>query len=213
MGKTDGSKTKEHILKAAESLFSAEGYDGTSVARIAKQAGVNKGAIYYHFKNKEDILNELFKSLTKQVLEVINKSIDSIHDANHSNNIFNNKMEDMLRFIEKRKNIINIMFMESLKESDKDFSLFKCADILMNDEIKGILIKTKKENKNKNVDKQELQVYEFFTGFIPIITFAIFRQRWSNFFNYSSEKLNASFLKAFKNTHLAAHFIDELKKE
>ncbi len=41
------------ILAAAAELFAAEGYAGTKVDRIAKLAGVNKAALYYHVGGKE----------------------------------------------------------------------------------------------------------------------------------------------------------------
>lgn len=44
--------------------FSRYGYQATSIDRIAKAAGLTKGAIYYHFKNKEDLL---FAAVTKRV--------------------------------------------------------------------------------------------------------------------------------------------------
>lgn len=211
MSKTDGKKTKQKILKTAEKLFSNEGYDGTSVDRIAREAGVNKGAIYYHFKNKEDILNKLFNMLSKEILELISSSMDSIHSSNHSPEAFDRQMKEMLRFIEKRKKIINIMFMESLKESNKNFSLFECADIMINDEIKGILKKHEEAHEKTDLNKKEFQVREFFTGFIPIVTFAIFREKYAQFLNFNSNMLTETFLKAFRKTHLASQFTGERK--
>ncbi|WP_456485534.1 TetR/AcrR family transcriptional regulator [Hydrogenimonas sp.] len=43
---------KEKILLAAAKLFSSQGYDAASLEEIAKDAGVSKAAIYYHFKDK-----------------------------------------------------------------------------------------------------------------------------------------------------------------
>ena len=50
------------ILKSAESLFIKFGYDKTSVADIAKQAGISKGAIYLHFKSKDALFETLLMS-------------------------------------------------------------------------------------------------------------------------------------------------------
>lgn len=47
------------IIKAAETLFIRFGYDKTSVADIAKQAGISKGAIYLHFKSKDELFERL----------------------------------------------------------------------------------------------------------------------------------------------------------
>jgi len=58
MSNTD---TKELILDAAENLFAAEGYHGTSIRAITKEAGVNLASINYHFGSKEALVEALFK--------------------------------------------------------------------------------------------------------------------------------------------------------
>ncbi|MGH7925282.1 MAG: TetR/AcrR family transcriptional regulator [Candidatus Binatus sp.] len=42
------------LIDAAMDLFASYGYRGTSLARIARAAGVTKGALYWHFADKED---------------------------------------------------------------------------------------------------------------------------------------------------------------
>ena len=51
--------TREKILEAALSLFAENGYDGTSVGRIAESVGIRAPSLYKHFKGKEEILNTL----------------------------------------------------------------------------------------------------------------------------------------------------------
>jgi len=47
------------ILKEAASQFYLKGYDGTRIDEIASSLGVTKPFIYYHFKNKTEILDEI----------------------------------------------------------------------------------------------------------------------------------------------------------
>ncbi|RKX29567.1 MAG: hypothetical protein DRP47_01410 [Candidatus Zixiibacteriota bacterium] len=47
------------LLKAAHKLFDKKGYRATTLDEIAHGAGLTKGAVYHHFKNKEAILLEL----------------------------------------------------------------------------------------------------------------------------------------------------------
>lgn len=54
--------TKEMILEAALSLFSEQGYNGTSVEEIANEVGIKAPSLYKHFKGKEEILNALIDS-------------------------------------------------------------------------------------------------------------------------------------------------------
>ncbi len=47
------SSTRQTIIEAAWELFSRQGYHGTSMRQIARQAGIALGGIYNHFPNKE----------------------------------------------------------------------------------------------------------------------------------------------------------------
>ena len=44
------------LKETAIDCFARYGYQGTSIDRIAREAGVTKGAIYYHYKDKNDLL-------------------------------------------------------------------------------------------------------------------------------------------------------------
>jgi TetR/AcrR family acrAB operon transcriptional repressor len=61
--KEDALKTREAILDAAVQMFSIWGVSRTTLAQIAKEAGVTRGAIYWHFTNKEDLLSALWEQL------------------------------------------------------------------------------------------------------------------------------------------------------
>ncbi|MDD2885818.1 MAG: TetR family transcriptional regulator [Dechloromonas sp.] len=53
--------TRERILDAAERLFMAHGYDGTSMRQITSEAAVNLAAVNYHFGSKESLMQEVFR--------------------------------------------------------------------------------------------------------------------------------------------------------
>ncbi len=57
------------ILEAAVTVFARQGFHQSTVAQIAKEAGVADGTIYLYFKNKDDILVQFFAYRTKQVFE------------------------------------------------------------------------------------------------------------------------------------------------
>ena len=202
-----GINTKQKILMAAESLFSKKGYDGTSVDEICKKAAVNKALIYYYFKNKEAIKETIFRNIINEVSSMVNDTFKSVDNINE-NQMFLKKLEGLLDFLGARKGLITLMFMESLKADDKEISLFSCADIIINDEINGIIKNIRAHHPDSKVDEKNLLVYEFFTGFIPIISFILFREKYSKYFNFDDKKLLKSFLEAFKRSHLASHFGD-----
>jgi AcrR family transcriptional regulator len=53
------------LINAAMDLFASYGYRGTSLARIARAAGVTKGALYWHFTDKE----EFFLAVVRKVFD------------------------------------------------------------------------------------------------------------------------------------------------
>jgi TetR/AcrR family transcriptional regulator, acrAB operon repressor len=57
-----GEDSRRELMKIAIDCFAKYGYQSTSVDRIAKAAGVTKGALYYHFKDKEDLLFEAVRN-------------------------------------------------------------------------------------------------------------------------------------------------------
>jgi len=54
-----GKPTQERILEAARREFGLKGFAGARVESIAKQAGVNKGLIFYYFESKEGLFRAL----------------------------------------------------------------------------------------------------------------------------------------------------------
>ena len=53
--------SRRQLVEIAIDCFALHGFQGTSIDRIARSAGVTKGALYYHFKDKEDLLLEAVK--------------------------------------------------------------------------------------------------------------------------------------------------------
>ncbi|WP_369582636.1 multidrug efflux system transcriptional repressor MtrR [Kingella oralis] len=59
--KTEAQKTRQHLLDAALEVFWRDGVTRASSQAIAQEAGVTRGALYWHFKNKEDLFETLFE--------------------------------------------------------------------------------------------------------------------------------------------------------
>jgi AcrR family transcriptional regulator len=57
-------ETQARLLAAAEEVFVRDGYENAQLDTIAAAAGRSKGAVYTHFKNKEDLFLALFEQRT-----------------------------------------------------------------------------------------------------------------------------------------------------
>jgi AcrR family transcriptional regulator len=71
---TSDVSLREKILVAAKSLFIQQGYHGLAMRQISDAVGVSKAALYYHFKDKE----ELFLAILTGNLSEIENVIDDI---------------------------------------------------------------------------------------------------------------------------------------
>ena len=58
---------REEILRAAFTRFSQSGYHGTTIDDIAEEAGLSKGAVYWHFEGKRELFLALIDELLGQV--------------------------------------------------------------------------------------------------------------------------------------------------
>ncbi len=54
--RADGEQSRERILDAANEIASERGYEGTSIALVSKKCGLPASSIYWHFKDKDDLL-------------------------------------------------------------------------------------------------------------------------------------------------------------
>jgi AcrR family transcriptional regulator len=61
--------TRAAVLDAARSLFITKGFDATSIDEIARASESSNGAVYHHFRDKQQIFAELFRSSQAVILQ------------------------------------------------------------------------------------------------------------------------------------------------
>lgn len=74
-------ETKEMIQEAALDLFSQKGFDSSSVRDIAAKIGIKDSSLYFHYKNKQTILDSLmdkFITTSEQMMSLLNDVIENI---------------------------------------------------------------------------------------------------------------------------------------
>ena len=72
--KEEAQQTRRQILEAAERAFFDRGVSRTTLADIAALAGVTRGAIYWHFSNKADLVQAMLDSLHEPLEEMARAS-------------------------------------------------------------------------------------------------------------------------------------------
>ena len=80
--KGDGHLRRAEILEAAERIFVAEGYEGSTIRKIADEVGVSSTALYMHFQDKDCILLEICERTITLLLErnreIAGKPLDAV---------------------------------------------------------------------------------------------------------------------------------------
>jgi AcrR family transcriptional regulator len=69
-------KTKAFIIETVAPIFNRNGYAAMSLSKITEATGLTKGAIYGHFKNKEELAVEAFVFSVRRVLRDLNAHIN-----------------------------------------------------------------------------------------------------------------------------------------
>ena len=62
-----GEATRQALLDAARAAFGSQGYAATSLDEIVAAAAVTKGALYYHFADKESLFRAVFEQVEREV--------------------------------------------------------------------------------------------------------------------------------------------------
>lgn len=69
-------ETANRILRQAMRIFLEKGYHGTSIDDITRAAKLTKGALYWHFKSKEDLLKRIVQEYEKRFLDGMIRTVN-----------------------------------------------------------------------------------------------------------------------------------------
>ncbi|NTW95876.1 MAG: TetR/AcrR family transcriptional regulator [Erysipelotrichaceae bacterium] len=98
------NKRKQHLLESAIRVFSVKGFDDASMREIAAEAGLTTGAIYHHYKNKDDLFYDAVKEAAYFVHKLSERNENSTLKTNQEmfNEISANVRDRMSKDVEQR---------------------------------------------------------------------------------------------------------------
>ncbi len=108
-------QSKKILLDAAFALFAKNGYEKTSIAQIAKAAGVSKGLVYNYFSSKEELLNAIFLGMVEQ--------FSGLFDFDFSQNpkqILKTMLDETFKYIESGNEVSRLIFQLVLQKDAMD---------------------------------------------------------------------------------------------
>ncbi|QZY56113.1 TetR/AcrR family transcriptional regulator [Crassaminicella profunda] len=125
--------TSKKIKEAAFQLVAQKGYEGTTLAEIAKMVGIKKPSIYAHFSSKE----EIFVTVLQEEVNIFCHYIDRIQVDVQSNHI-----EKI--FMELLKKGMDYFYQDPMKKGFWRNILF-CTCCMLKDQIKTSMIPLKEK--------------------------------------------------------------------
>src|SRR5271156_4874745 len=76
-----GEQTRQDIIRKAAPIFNQRGYDGAALSDLMKATGLEKGGIYRHFENKEQLAAEAFDYAWQETVAARTHDLDAIPNS------------------------------------------------------------------------------------------------------------------------------------
>lgn len=134
---------RQNIIDAAISMFAEEGYDKTSIRRIADKIEYSPATIYLYYKDKDELLYDVQKVVFEQLFAVFRKEVTATHPFERLQQIaysyvnfgrINPELYDLMFIIRAPMNVIEEQ--EAWKNGDDCFGfLLNCLDECIQQEL------------------------------------------------------------------------------
>ena len=67
------NRTREKIIEVSLDLFSRKGYSAVSVRDICRRVGIKESSVYYHFKNKQAVFDEILSRFQQKAADMMSR--------------------------------------------------------------------------------------------------------------------------------------------
>ena len=133
----------DSILETSIQLTNDLGFDGISISKIAKKAGVSPATIYIYFENKEDLFTKLYIDIRKKMSQ---GALEGLHDGMSTEEIFKSVWHHSFTFNLKHPEYLP--FREQFEQTAmmrnvriEEFEIYQTVDGLLKQGIKEKVIK------------------------------------------------------------------------
>jgi len=197
MARSNIPDARKRIMRAAVKLFAENSYEGSRIEAIAKEAGVPKSLIYYHFSSKEEILKVLYEEFIHEYTSLIQAARKDNHESHGD---LAGKLRDLYKdFAFRNTDLIRIMFIDSLKKSMDKPVIYQVLEAMIGTEENARSRGFTREEHNEKL------VAEFFTGVIPLYAYLCFADSWTDYFQMEKTNFDDIFLRVMTATHGSYH--------
>ena len=104
---------RDAILAAAKKVFARRGYASTTIADIAKAAGISYGSVYWYFDSKDALFHELMDAEEKALRLAIAASLATIEPGADGETFFRAAVTGTFQFFERDRALVRLLFRDA----------------------------------------------------------------------------------------------------
>ncbi len=146
------SNRKDKILETATILFNEKGCMNTSTRHIAESLGISVGNLYYYFKNKEDIIIDIYENYMNSISSYLTSIKDDVDSPFDYHALFSSQME-----FEKKCAFLRLEISNLYKTYPKVKETIEKRVIEKAKELKSLFLHQIKYGYMINLDEEELK--------------------------------------------------------
>lgn len=181
--KEEAEQTRQDILYSALDIFCEKGYSKTTFDEIAKRINLTKGAVYWHFRNKPDIIAALITTSFNRTQENITSKIPEVKNLTDLRAHFNCIAELVRDVPNYRKFLFFMLFQMEWSESlflhisssvkeIRDFPINTIKQALTNSQKNGEI------SEKININETAISIFSLWQG---MLSYAISSKTWIDF--------------------------------
>lgn len=181
--KEEAEQTRQDILYSALDIFCEKGYSKTTFDEIAKRINLTKGAVYWHFRNKPDIITALITEAFNRTNNAITEKIPEVNNLADLRTHFKCLAEIVRDVPNYRKFLFFMLFQMEWSESlflhigsavkeIRDFPINIITQALTNSQKSGEI------SENININETAVCIFSLWQG---MLSYAICRKSWVDF--------------------------------
>jgi AcrR family transcriptional regulator len=159
--KQPAKKRRAQLIRAAARIFAKKGYAKSTTEEIARSAGLTKGALYFHFKSKEDIFFAVVQDLEEKTIATVTQHVKVETDPEIM-------LEKAIRSgfeLFKKDRYAAVEFLEQAQKIPRLRNYFASKHCDMRDEIVSFL-KSRSHLKKKDCEALFTMIQAIFDGII-----------------------------------------------
>jgi len=187
--------TRQRILAVAEQLFADKGFASTGIDAIARQVGIAKSVIYYHFRNKRAILDAIIERFIDETISQKREAGGRLQDLMSAAGL-DASLHLAIQYMENRLPVLRILAREALASRGGSSPLLRFWDNNVG-VARELLARLAPHMTREQTDQYFAEMY--FLAFLPMVLFFVFADDWCAHYQVDRARAHEVFVSAFRS--------------